>query len=132
MPPSIRTICVSFCVALMAALSLHASAQAQHEVGHSSGWPPVSMVAGDDHGHAHTHVAPTETAPEAPDQDQDGQPNGHHHSGVEKPAGSPNLNAAAQPALLSVAKHSLGQSRPLEDVGLDGPEYPPKRTRAIL
>jgi hypothetical protein len=132
LPPSIRTFCVSLCVALMAALSIHAAAQAQHEVGHSSGWPPVSMVADDDQGHAHTHVAPAETAPEAPDQEQDGQPTGHHHSGVEKPSVSPTLNAAGRPTLVGMAKHSFGQSRPLEDVRLDGPEYPPKRTRAIL
>ena len=90
------------------------------------------MVADDDQGHAHTHVAPAETAPEAPDQEQDGQPTGHHHSGVEKPSVSPTLNAAGRPTLVGMAKHSFGQSRPLEDVRLDGPEYPPKRTRAIL
>lgn len=132
MPQSIRTFCISVCVALVAALSLHASAQAQHEVGHSAGWPPVSMVASDDHGHAHTHMAPEETSPEAPDQDQDGQPTGHHHSGVEKPSATPAVSTAAQPPLVRVAEHTLGQSRPLENVGLDGPEYPPKRTRAIL
>lgn len=90
------------------------------------------MVASDDHGHAHMHVAPTETTPEAPDQDQDGQPTGHHHSGVEKPSTTPALSVAGPLHLVRVAEHSLGRSPPLEDIGLDGPEYPPKRTRAIL
>ncbi|OYW37450.1 MAG: hypothetical protein B7Z42_10085 [Brevundimonas sp. 12-68-7] len=120
------------CVALMASLGLHASAQAQHEVGHSSGWPPVSIVADDDHGHAHKHVAPSENAPESPGQDKDGKPAGHHHSGVEKPSTSPALAVTALPTLTGAAEHSFGRSRVLDDVGLDAPEYPPKRTRAIL
>lgn len=132
MPPSIRTFCVSLCVALLAALSLHVSAQAQHEVGHSSGWPPVSMVANDDHGHAHIHVAPTDSAPEVPDQEQDGQPTGHHHSSVDKPVGSPSLNAAGQPSPIGAVEHSLGRSRPLTDAGISGPDQPPKRMRTIV
>lgn len=90
------------------------------------------MVASDDHGHAHMHVAPTETTPEAPDQDQDGQPTGHHHSGVEKPSTTPAVSTAEQPRLVRMAEHSVVRSRPLQDIGLDGPEYPPKWTRAIL
>ncbi|MDP1914350.1 hypothetical protein [Brevundimonas sp.] len=132
MPPSIRTICVTLCVALVAALGLHASAQAQHEVGHSSGWPPVSMVENDYDGHAHKHVAPTEKAPEAPDQDKEGQPTGHHHSSVEKPSASPPLTVGDLPTQAGVSEHSFERSRTLDDVGLDGPEYPPKRMRPVV
>lgn len=132
MPPSIRTFYVSLCVALLAALSLHVSAQAQHEVGHSSGWPPVSLVASDDHGHAHVHVAPTENEPVAPEQDQDGQPTGHHHSSVDKPVGSPSLNATGLPRRVGAVEHSFGPSRPLTDAGLSAPDQPPKRMRTIV
>lgn len=132
MPHSIRTFCIALCVALMASLSLHASAQAQHEIGHSAGWPPIAISADDDHGHAHRHVAPVDSTPDSPQPDQDTQPTGHHHGGVEKSSPLPVLQTAEVAHLGVVGGHQPSGTLRLDDAGVDGPDYPPKRTRAIL
>ena len=37
-----RTLCVSFCAALMAVTSLYGASQTGHRIAHASDWPPIA------------------------------------------------------------------------------------------
>ena len=140
-----RTLCVSFCAALLAVLSLHGIEEGLHQLGHTSDWPAVSIDQRDravvdvDHGALHVHVAPA--APggdldlaENTDNDADPErPTGHHHAGSDNHTAIPatgrdlSLLVARRAALLQPA---LDGTTPVHDS--DGPDYPPKRTRTVI
>lgn len=142
MPRLFRTLCVSFCAALMAVASLHGASHTGHRIAHAADWPPVaafgSMIDAD-HDPLHVHAAPepandTEAAG-AEDLDAgETRPNGHHHSSTsDSPNAIPETGHVVKAILRSngAQRWSAGdRSRPDHDG--DGPEYPPKRTRTVI
>lgn len=148
MPRLFRTLCVSLCVALVAALSLHGVQEGQHQLAHASEWPVVAIHHDDhadvvdvDHGSLHVHVAPDTPVDDPLDQTENtdgdgdaGHPAGHHHhSGGDTHTAIPVLDRGLSPLVAMSAlllQPAVDGARPDHDG--DGPEYPPRRTRTII
>jgi len=137
-----RTLCVSFCAALLAVTSLYGASQTGHRVAHTFDWPPIASPGSAfdaDHDPLHVHVAPkpatgTDAAGgEDPDTGET-RPTGHHHAAT---GDSPNAVPDSGNGVKAIHRSATGQrwsdgnsARPNHDE--DGPEYPPKRKRTVI
>ena len=137
-----RTLCVSFCAALLAVTSLYGASQTGHRVAHTFDWPPIASPGSAfdaDHDPLHVHVAPkpatgTDAAGGEDPDTSETRPTGHHHAAT---GDSPNAVPEAGNGVKAILRSTTGQhwsagdpSRPNHDG--DGPEYPPKRMRTVI
>lgn len=135
MPHLFSQLCISLCVAILAAMNLHGLSESQHAVGHAADWPVVAVTeAYDDHHAVHVHVAPDEAPNTDTDRDSDGPiPVGHHHHGGDVQVAMPGVGRV----LITASPSTSALLRPGADSALsslegDGPEYPPKRMHTVV